>query len=157
MDLQQEEIEQFWKAFVDSQPEGNETGEFTYTAWGFGNTPEMTDELGGLVLQGTKTATCGLLWEYEADGEPLPEADQFSIILNGSGKPLCVIQTIGAEVKPFREVGESFAWEEGEDDRSLAYWREVHWKFFSPICARLGREPDQDMPLVCKRFRRVYP
>jgi uncharacterized protein YhfF len=157
MDQKREEIEHFWQTYLSSQPEGVNPESFRYTAWGFGNTPQMADELGALVLQGVKTATCGLLWGMEADRTSIPKAGELSIILNGSGEPLCIIQTTGVEIRPYQEVEPAFAWEEGEGDRSLSYWREVHWRFFSPICIHLGREPVQDMLLVCERFRRVFP
>ena len=40
---------------------------------GFGDSPEMADELLGLVLLGTKTATAGLAQDDAAAGEVLPE------------------------------------------------------------------------------------
>jgi hypothetical protein len=52
-------------------------------AWSFGSTPESADELLGLVLDGTKTATAGALWDYEAEGETLPEVGSLSILVDG--------------------------------------------------------------------------
>ena len=40
----------------------------------------LAEEPGQLVVQGIKTATSSLLWEYEADGEALLEAGEYSII-----------------------------------------------------------------------------
>ena len=54
------------------------------------------------------------------------------------------------------EVDARFAYEEGEGDRSLEYWQEAHWRFFSRTLPNVGREPTTDMPLVCERFRVVY-
>jgi uncharacterized protein YhfF len=59
----------------------------------FGDTPEMADELLALVLAGTKTATCGPLAEYEAEGEPTGEVGGRSVVLDGRGRPTCVIET----------------------------------------------------------------
>jgi uncharacterized protein YhfF len=126
-------------------------------AWGFGNTPEMADELGELVQNGTKTATCSLLWEFEHDGDPLPQVGELSIILDGDDNPLCIIETVEVDLRAMNTVDEQFAYDEGEGDRSLAYWREAHWRFFSKICALMKRTPTEDMPLVCERFRVIYP
>jgi len=41
-------------------------------AWSFGATSERADELLGLVLDGTKTATASAHWAYEVEGEELP-------------------------------------------------------------------------------------
>jgi uncharacterized protein YhfF len=49
-----------------------------------------------------------------------------------------------------------FAYEEGEGDRSLAWWRDAHWRYFSRVCERIQRRPEEDMPLVCERFRVVF-
>jgi uncharacterized protein YhfF len=148
-------IDAFWQAYLASLPAGAERPT-TYQAWGFGDGPDMADDLGHLVKTGVKTATCSLLWEYEADGEPVPQVGDFSVILDGAGQPLCVIETIELEPKPYNQVEAQFAYDEGEGDRSLTYWREVHWQFFSRSCARIGREISETMPLLGERFRVVF-
>jgi uncharacterized protein YhfF len=50
----------------------------------------------------------------------------------------------------FDEVDEQFAFDEGEGDRSLAYWRGAHQRYF----ARLKLFHPQ-MMLWCERFRVV--
>jgi uncharacterized protein YhfF len=77
--------------------------------------------------------------------------------LDGQGQPVCIIQTTQVEIKPFNQVDADFAAAEGEGDRSLAYWRDVHWRFFSRECQTIGREPSLTIPVVCERFRLVYP
>ena len=150
-------IEAFWQAYLAALPAGAKPALNRYEAWGFGDSPEMADDLGQLVKAGIKTATCSLRWEYEADGDPLPQVGELSIILDGAGDPLCIIETTEIEVKPYNEVDAQFAYEEGEGDRSLAYWRQVHWRFFSRVCDRIKRPLSETMPLVCERFRVVYP
>jgi uncharacterized protein YhfF len=147
----------FWQAYLGSLPQDSPARRQAMpNAWGFGDSSAMAGELGRLVYRGTKTATCSLLWEYQADGEPLPQAGELSIILDGGGHPLCVIETIEVEVKPFDAVDAPFAHAEGEGDRSLAYWRAAHWSYFSRVCERMQRRPEDDMPLVCERFRVVF-
>jgi uncharacterized protein YhfF len=152
-----DDIITFWRNFLDTLPPEERPDGDPPPAWGFGNNPHMADELGTLVKTGIKTATCSLLWEHEADNEPLPQRGEYSIILNGSGKPLCIIQTTGVMLRPFSRVDALHAWEEGEGDRSIKHWRDVHWRHFSPLCTLLGHQPDENMPLVCERFRRVFP
>ena len=41
-------------------------------SWSFGDSPGLADELLALVLMGKKTATCGALRDYIADGTPIP-------------------------------------------------------------------------------------
>ena len=115
----------------------------------------MAERLGQLVLSGEKTATSSALWEYEHNDEPLPRLGDLSILLGGRGKPLCLIETSDVQIHPFEDVPASFAYEEGEGDRSVAAWQAAHWAFFSDFLPRLGLEPTRDMPVVCERFRVV--
>jgi len=150
----QQTIERFWQAYLESLPP--EAARPTrYEAWGFGDGAEMADDLGALVAGGIKTATCSLLWMYKA--EPVPAVGDYSVILNGVGEPLCIIKTTEITIRPYNEVDEDFAYDEGEGDRSLAYWRRAHWHFFGKECAQLGRTLSEEMPLVCERFRLVWP
>ena len=96
------------------------------------------------------------LWEVEAGEEPMPRVGERSVILNGGGDPLCVVETMEVEVRRFDEVVEQFAREEDEGDRSLEHWRGAHRRFFSRTLANIGREFDEAMPLVYERFRVVY-
>jgi uncharacterized protein YhfF len=127
----------------------------TPPAWSFGATPEHADELLRLVLEGTKTATSTALWDFEAEGEELPQPGTLSIILDGEGHPHALIETTDVQVVPFDEVDEEHAFLEGEGDRSLTYWRDVHQRFFTEHASSdRGFEPD--MPVVLERFRVVY-
>ena len=124
-------------------------------AWAFGATPDHANGLLALVLAGTKTATASALWDYEAAGDPIPHVGEFSIILDGDAKPKAVIETTDVRIVPFDEVDADHAHAEGEGDRSLAYWREVHEQFWRDYSENpRGFEPD--MPVVCERFRVIY-
>lgn len=111
----------------------------------FGDDPAMQDELAALVIAGRKTATC---MAEGATPAPLPGAR--TLIEDGAGRPVCVIETISVERRRFSEVDEAHARAEGEGDLSLAYWREVHRAYFK----RQGRFAE-DMRLLCERFRLV--
>jgi uncharacterized protein YhfF len=58
---------------------------------------------------------------------------------------------------PFNEVDAQFAFDEGEGDQSLDYWREVHWDYFSRRCAEMNKEPSNTMPVNCERFELLHP
>ncbi|NMC54329.1 MAG: ASCH domain-containing protein [Chloroflexi bacterium] len=145
----------FWQHFLDSLPASAPRPQ-TFQSWAFGHDADVASRLAALVRQGVKTATSGLLWSYEAEKEDTPEVGGYSVITDWEGRPLCIIQTLEVIVRPFNEVGADIAWEEGEGDRSLEYWREVHWEFFAEECAQLGRPPQDDMPVVNERFRLVF-
>ena len=125
-----------------------------YDAWAFGGDP---DGLAALVLAGVKTATASAYPLYELEGEPLPEAGAYSVILDGRDEAVCVILTDRVTVVPYRDVGAEHARREGEGDRSLAYWRQVHEAFFREEMAASGLVFTEDMPVVCEEFHVVWP
>ncbi len=123
--------------------------------WSFGATPEQADELIELVLDGTKTATAGALWDWEAEGEELPTTGTLGIVVDGSGRPRALVVTTDVRVVPFDEVDEEFARLEGEGDLSLGHWRAVHEQFFTEHALH-DHEFSTDMPVVCERFEVIY-
>ena len=151
-----EHIRQYWQTFLaQCSPERATQYTGIPEAWGFGDSPQLADELGTLVIRGIKTATCAAAWEYERDGEAIPKEGELSIILDGRNQPLCIIKTTEVRIIPFNEVDAQFAFEEGEDDRSLESWRREHWKYFQ---RNAGDENlvNQTMPLVCERFQMIW-
>jgi uncharacterized protein YhfF len=150
-------LDEFWQSYLASLPEDDPARRRPMPpAWGFGDGPEMADELGELVCRGIKQATCSSLWEMQHDGEAVPQPGDLSIILDGRGDPICIIETTEVEVKPFDAVDADFAFDEGEGDRSLTTWRAVHRRFFSRTLKAIGRAPEETMPVVCERFRVVW-
>lgn len=124
-------------------------------AWAFGATSTQADGLLALVLAGAKTATASSLWDFEHTGEPLPEAGLLNIILDGRGIPRALLETTAVAVIPFDEVSEEHAFKEGEGDRSLSSWREVHERFWREHSENpRGFEPD--MPVVCEELRLLH-
>lgn len=125
-------------------------------AWRFGDDPALADELLGLVLAGTKTATSDLLASFQAADAPLPAVGALSIVLDGAGAPRALVRTTRVDVVPLGAVTAEHARLEGEGDRTLAGWRAEHerlWRGAPPA----GRELTDDVPVVCERFRLLYP
>ena len=129
--------------------------EATFTAWAFGSDvdPDQQTELGRLVLEGPKRATAGLLADYEEEGEPFPEVGDYSVILDGTGEPLCIIRITAVDVRRLEDGDEDFAWTEGEGDRTLGWWRSAHEAFW----AREGHLVSDDSEVVLERFDLVWP
>ena len=146
----------YWQAFLATLAADSPYHNNPYLTEGWGDGPEMADELGALIAAGTKTATCSSLWEWEADGESIPETGTVTIVLDGSGEPLCIVETVEVTVRKYNEVDAEFARQEGEGDLSLDYWREAHRTFFSRSLPKIGKEFSEEMPLVCERFRLIY-
>ena len=145
----------FWKSFEEAI--GHDVSSRFNEFFHFDDNETDANALGDLVLQGQKRATAGLLWTNEINNKPIPRVGDLSVVTNWQQEPLCIIETTRVEIVPFEEVSETFAAVEGEGDGSLRHWREVHWLYFSRECQRLGREPSLHMPIICKRFKVVYP
>ncbi len=149
-------VQDYWERFLAGLPSDSPYYAKTYIAEGWGDSPEMADELGALIAQGTKTATCSSLWEWEAERSPIPQTGLVTIVIDGRGESLCIVETVEVTVRKYNEVDADFAREEGEGDLSLNYWREAHRNFFSRTLPKIGKEFSDEMPLVCERFRVIY-
>lgn len=114
-------------------------------SFSFGDGPELATELAALVVSGRKTATVNT-----PDAPDCPKLGELWVVLDGEKRPVCVIETVELIPRRFDEVDAQFAFEEGEGDRSLAFWREAHEAYFR----RLGVF-SPDMTLLCERFRLV--
>lgn len=119
---------------------------------GYGDSPELSAALIELIRSGAKRAGTGLLWAMQHDGEALPRAGDIEIVVDHGFEPVLVTRITRVEVIAFESVSADYAAIEGEGDRSLDDWRRGHWGFFSRECARIGREPTRDMPVVCSVF-----
>ena len=115
-------------------------------SFAFGDNPELADELLALVLEGKKRATC---WAV-AEGMKGAELGKCMVALDGSGRPRAVLRTRELTQCRFGEVDASFAFDEGEGDRSLAFWRAAHQRYFTRL-----KLYAPDMMLWCERFELV--
>jgi uncharacterized protein YhfF len=118
----------------------------------FGDSAELSEALIALIVAGPKRAGTGLVWAFEAEAQPIPAVGSIEITVDHLNAPALVTRNTRVEVVPFDQVSAEYAAIEGEGDGSLAYWREAHWAFFSRECARIGRVPTPDMPVVCCVF-----
>lgn len=116
---------------------------------------EDADTLASLVIRGEKTATCSLHKAYEIENEPLPEINQYDVILNTQDKPVAIIKNIDVFFAPMDEVSEEFALSEGEGDKTYKYWWDAHIKFFTEYCKSLDISFNTNDLLVCERFECV--
>jgi uncharacterized protein YhfF len=109
----------------------------------FGDDPALADQLLALVLEGKKRATC---WAV-SEGLKSAAIGKSMVALDSKRRPRVILTTKELVRRRFDDVDEQFAYDEGEGDRSLIYWREAHRRYFT----RLGLfQPD--MMLWCERF-----
>lgn len=145
--------QRFWRDYARSaRVSGAE-----FTAFAFGDSSELADELLGLIMAGAKRATASLPRDYTAPGERVPEQGDLNVILDGNNVPRCIIRILQVQVKPMRDVDEHFAWDEGEGDRSLAWWMAAHTRYFTKQGVREGFTFSDSTELVLQRFEVVWP
>lgn len=148
-------IEDYWRAFLASDPDA--ATDIPFQVWYFGNSEEMARKLGDLVLAGKKTATASLLDNNHLQPEKAPVEGGYSVVTDFGGEPICVIQTTEVRHIPFHEVDAQFAFDEGEDDRTLESWRRGHMEYFTREAAELGFNFDERSIVCCERFRLLFP
>jgi uncharacterized protein YhfF len=109
---------------------------------------ELRRQLVAAVLRGEKTATAGLLAEYEAEGEQPDEIGNRCVLLGYDNEPVAIVEVTDSRVLPAAEIDVAFARDEGEGFESVEDWRLAHERFFEqPI------EPETQ--IVAVRFRVV--
>lgn len=147
--MSNDSIRKLWAAYRNITPDAPET----YEAWAFGDSKEMADELATLVLTGQKTATTSNYTLYELEDEALPYVGLHNIILDGNENAVAIVETTAVHVVPFHEVTSEHAYLEGEGDRTLTHWRNVHQPFFAKELAEVNQTFDENIPVVCEQFK----
>jgi uncharacterized protein YhfF len=144
-----------WAAYLETLPESERDRRY-FEAFQFGVGRAMADQLAHLVLDGIKTATCDLVWHLQAQSKPQWRVGDEHVVLDGSWRPVCVIRTTELDVRRFKDVDAAFAYDYGEGDRTLQWWREHEYAWYANECREIGREPSMEMPLLCERFEVVF-
>lgn len=142
--------QEMWNAYKQINPSiGDEID-----VWAFGVDADL---LADLVLRGEKTATASAYALYALEAEPLPREGTFDVILDNENQAVCIVEITKVSVQPFHQVSADHAFKEGEGDKSLAYWRQVHEDFFAEWLREEGLTFTPDSKVVLEEFRKVYP
>ena len=142
--------QEMWNAYKQINPSiGDEID-----VWAFGVAPDL---LADLVLRGEKTATASAYDLYTVEDEPLPQEGTFDVILDSQNQAVCIVEVTKVSVQSFYQVSADHAFKEGEGDKSLAYWRQVHEDFFKDWLGEVGLDFTPNIKVVLEEFRKVYP
>jgi uncharacterized protein YhfF len=145
-----------WLAYSEAFPQAVAACS-DYTVEHFGDSGRLADELLGLVIAGGKRATAELVDEFTARGDQLPSVGSHWIACDSHGIPRIVIRSTELRIATFDEVDADFAFDEGEDDRSLESWRTEHRKYWKRGCAARGATWSESDEIVLERFSVVWP
>ncbi len=151
----------FWQAYLATvldAEKAEERAKRFYETFQIGDSAESADDGARLIMEGAKTTTSALLWEYEVSGKAQPFVGALSLVENGRNEPVCIVETTWLAVIPLNGVVDTkFIVDYAEWGTTAESWQEHTWAYYAPYCRELGREPQRDMPMLCERFRVVYP
>ncbi|WP_419213390.1 ASCH domain-containing protein [Maribacter sp. X9] len=122
----------------------------------FGDNEKDANELAILVKNGVKKATSHSLLGLQQQNEPLPKIGELTVVTNWEGEAQCIIRTTKVTLKPYFLINASYAEKEGEGDKSLTYWKKVHWDYYTRELAKFNRAPTDSMIVVCEEFDKVF-
>lgn len=123
----------------------------------FAGNRKITDDLIALYLAGKKTAGSGLVKDYLTMGDPLPKVGNYWIALDSRRRPRCLLKTVRVEINVFKRIPKRIAVAEGEGDLSVAYWKRVHRKFYSPFLKKWGIDDLDEAEVITEHFELVHP
>lgn len=146
-------IEAFWATYRAAAGLDHDR----YDVVAMGDSPALADELAELIVNGPKRATASLDRDYGEGRAPRPAPGDHVVVLDGAGRPRCIWRTTEVTVQPLIAVDDAFAWDEGEGDRSRAFWLDAHRGYFARQAAREGFVMTDAEPVVFERFRLVWP
>ena len=145
--------EEMWRAFCLANNLDINTKHDSFKFCGGG---PIDDKLANLVKDGVKTATSSAKLGYDIENEPLPQVGDLSIILYDDESAACIIEETNVSIVPFNKVSSQHAYKEGEGNRSLKRWQELHRDFFSLEYKKYGSTFDENANCVLEEFKVVY-
>jgi len=145
-----------WSSYIKSNPEfANQempTSDF------FHNNKADANRLAHLTLGGDKRASSGLYALYQHYGVELPKDGNLQIITDFNGKAIAIIETKSVDTIPFGKItAEYAAMDMGTHIDPLKVWKKAHWDFFANVLKEIGRQPTEDMLVVCETFEKIWP
>lgn len=107
----------------------------------------------GPIMRGVKRAFVSPLAVYEQRGQSVLRPGELSVLLDGCGEALCIVEAVSAAVLPLSEVtGEWIEMERGTAC-PREQWTEERRALFQKAYAAEKIELSGDIPVVCEEFR----
>lgn len=114
------------------------------------------DDCAELVIKKIKQATSPSVWWFEKNNIDLPDVGDLAIVTNWDNEPKAIIRTKKVEIVKFKDITAKYAFIEGEGDRSLAYWKKVHWDYYTNEMKEFDEHPTEEMEIVCEYFETIW-
>lgn len=124
----------------------------------FHDNEDDANRLAELTLNGKKNASSSLLSLYKKYKVDLPKVGAKQIVTDYNGKAKAIIENKSVDIVPFNKISKEYAQADmGTDIEPLKKWKKAHWNFFKTILEESGNSPAEDMPVVCVRFKTIWP
>ncbi len=85
----------------------------------------------------------------------MPRVGDLAIVRNWSGEPKAIIITTKVEIVKFRDITVQYCQCEGEGDKSLDYWKKVHWNYYKNEMKKFGEYPNEILAEKLDNFESV--
>lgn len=145
-----------WADFTDSHPEFKD--EEMPEAWYFHDNKRDANRLAALTVAGRKQASSGLYTWYREANADLPKVGTKHIVTDFEGRAQCLISVTKVDTIPFFKISKAYAaMDMGTEQEPLKKWKDAHWKFFKSALSESGKEPTEDMLVVCEQFQTIWP
>jgi uncharacterized protein YhfF len=122
----------------------------------FGDKEKDANKLAALVMKGIKKATSHSLLGLQYRKTPLPKLGDFLVVTNWAKEAQCIVRTTAVQLIPYFNINEANAALECEGDKSLVYWKKVHWDYYTRELKAFERAPRDSMIIVFEEFERVF-
>jgi len=122
----------------------------------FCNNKKDADQCADLVVKKIKQATSPSVWWFTKNKEPFPKIGDLAIVTNWIGEPKAIIRTTKIELIKFKDISERYAFIEGEGDKSLEYWKKVHWDYYKNEMKEFNESPCENMEIVCEYLETIW-
>lgn len=147
-------VEKLWERFIEVTPEYSNHAK--PKSGYFGDNEKDANILAELVKKDIKRATSHSLLGLQYREEPLPKLDELFVVTNWSGKATCIVKITSVKLVPYFAIHAEHARMEGEGDKSLDYWKKVHWDYYTRELEPFGRVPRESMIVVFERFEKIF-
>lgn len=152
--MKQTNVQGLWDIFLDAYPEF--FNEPLPKSGYFGDNRKDADQLAKLIAKGTKKAASHSLLGLQKRNESIPKIGDFFVVTDWEKHAKCIIRTSSVRLIPFFAITDEHALLEGEGNKSLNYWRKVHWDYYTRELAEFDKYPLESMIIVFEEFEVVF-
>lgn len=96
------------------------------------------------------------VWEFALNDESFPKVGDQYIVTDWFGVAHCIIGTTKLTKIRFGDITAEHAWLEGEGDKSLSYWKDVHKAYYQRQFQGSQYIFNDDMEIIFEEFKVVF-